>query len=60
MAELGFKQRLSSGIWKSRGEKNILQIKKTIQNTQDVRKGTLNSWSKGKKTMKWLRKQNKK
>lgn len=49
MEELGFEQRLSSGIWKSRVEKNILQVKKTIQNTQNVRKGTLNSWSKKKK-----------
>lgn len=48
MEELGFEQRLSSGIWKSRVEKNILQVKKTIQNTQNVRKGTLNSRSKKK------------
>lgn len=41
MEELGFEQRLRSGIWKSRVEKNILQVKKTIQSTQDVRKAHL-------------------
>lgn len=53
MEELGIEQRLRGGIWKSRVENNTFQVKRTIQNTQHVRKGTLNDGTrKNKQTRK--------